>query len=344
MALTTVPVSVIAQQEALPHVVLIATGGTIAGEGSSATSGSYTASVATVDQMLNSVTGLSALAAIRGEQFCKIGSQDMTFDILIRLSRYINQLLAGNDVDAVVVTHGTDTMEETAFFLSLTVNSSKPVVLVGAMRPASSMGADGPLNLYNAVATAASSQSHNRGVLVVMNDLIFDAQSVIKMNTASVQAFQSTEGGAEGYVNYGHVNFFRSPVQHHVGGYKLLVDGLNDLPRVDIIYAYTGMQADLIESSVRLGAKGIVIAGVGNGNMNAPSLTACTNAVRQGIVVVRSSRVATGAVGRNIEINDDEAGFIVSHRLNPAKARVMLALLLVQSHTTQQIQEFFYQF
>ncbi|MGV8827184.1 MAG: type II asparaginase [Breznakibacter sp.] len=335
---------VYSQNPALPNVVMIATGGTIAGSGESSTMASYTSGVAGVDEMLRSVPGVEKLAEIKGEQFCKIGSQDMTFDILLRLANYLNDLLASQDVDAVVITHGTDTMEESAYFLSLTVKSDKPVVMVGAMRPSSALSAEGPLNLYNAIATAVSPKSVKRGVLVVMNDLIFDAQSLIKMNTASVQAFQAPDKGPAGKVNYGVVEYYRYPSRYYGVASDLSVAGVTKLPRVDVIYACTDMPADLIEASVKLGAKGIVVAGVGNGNLNATSLKACADAAKKGVVVVRSSRVATGSVGRNVEVNDDELGLVAADQLNPAKARVLLSLLLVKNRTPQQIQEYFFSY
>lgn len=332
-ALVLLTAAVSGQQHSHPKILMVATGGTIAGEGLSSTSSSYVPGVTSVERMLQNVPGINELATIRGEQFCNVGSQDMTFELLLSLANYLNQELKKNDVDGIVITHGTDTMEETAFFLNLTLNSSKPVVLVGAMRPSSALGTDGPLNLYNAVATAASAQSIGRGVLVVMNDLIFNAQSVVKMNTSSVQAFQSPVTGAAGMVSYGRVEFFGDACPEQYMSANLLLDEKVQLPRVDIIYACTAMSADLIDASVQLGAKGLVIAGVGNGNMSVSALKACADAVRQGVVVVRSSRVATGAVGRNVEINDDELGFIVSNHLNPAKSRVLLTLLLTGSYT-----------
>ena len=332
------------QQKQLPKLVIVATGGTIAGSGESSTTASYTSGVAGVDEMLRSVPGVEKMAEIKGEQFCKIGSQDMTFDILLRLANYLNELLARQDVDAVVITHGTDTMEESAYFLSLTVKSDKPVVMVGAMRPSSALSAEGPLNLYNAIATAVSPKSVKRGVMVVMNDLVFDAQSLIKMNTASVQAFQAPDKGPAGKVNYGVVEYYRYPSRYYGVASDLSVAGVTKLPRVDVIYACTDMSADLIEASVKLGAKGIVVAGVGNGNLNAASLKACADAAKKGVVVVRSSRVATGSVGRNVEVNDDELGLVAADQLNPAKARVLLSLLLVKNRTPQQIQEYFFSY
>lgn len=329
------------QQKDKKQVVVVATGGTIAGSGETSTTAGYTAGVATVDKMLLSVPGLNDVASVRGEQFCNIGSQDMSFGILLSLAERLNALLAQNDVDGVVITHGTDTMEESAFFLSLTVKSDKPVVITGSMRPSSALSAEGPLNLYNAVAVAASPLSVGRGVMVAMNDLIFDAQSFIKMNTSSVQSFQAPDKGPVGKVTYGVTEFYRYPSRKYGYNSQFAVTANSKLPRVDVIYGCTDMPADLIEASIKLGAKGLIIAGVGNGNMNKASYDACVRAAKSGIVVVRASRVVSGAVGRNVEVDDDAAGFVAADQLNPAKARVLLSLLLMTNSTPAQIQEAF---
>lgn len=333
-----------AQSTKLPNLVIVATGGTIAGSGGSSMTASYTSGVAGVDEMLACVPGVEKLAQIRGEQFSNIGSQDMTFDILLRLANRLNDLLAQDNVDGVVVTHGTDTMEESAYLLSLTVKSDKPVVLVGSMRPSSALSAEGPLNLFNAIAVALSPNAQKRGVMVAMNDLVFDAQSLIKMNTSSVQAFQAPEKGPIGKVNYGVVEFYRFPSRVYGLASDLSVKGITKLPRVDVIFAGTDMSADFIELAVKQGAKGIVVSGVGNGNMSSAALRACAEAVKIGVVVVRSTRVAIGAVGRNVEVDDDALGLVASNELNPAKARVLLALLLANNKKPEQIQDYFFRY
>src|SRR5438034_3221466 len=245
----------------------------------------------------------------------------MTLDIMLTLAKRINALLAQNDVNGIVITHGTDTMEETAFFLNLVVKSDKPVVMVGSMRPSTAVSADGPLNLYNAVSVAADPNAAGRGVLVVMNDWIQGAHSLTKTSTTAVQTFMSPLRGVVGISAYGKNDFYNTPIWKHTTGSEFDVSGVNKLPRVDVIFACADMPPDLIDASVANGAKGIVIAGVGNGNMNKASLDAAANAARKGAIVVRSSRVVTGTVGRNVEVNDDELGFIASVELNQQKAR-----------------------
>lgn len=323
-----------------PNVVVLATGGTIAGAAATGTQSGYTSGQVTIDAMLDSVKGIRDLANLKGEQISNVGSQDMSFDIMLKLAKRINELLAG-DVDGVVITHGTDTMEETAFFLNLTVKSDKPVVLVGSMRPSTAVSADGPLNLYNAVAVAADPRAKGRGVLVVMNDQIQGAHSLTKTSTTAVQTFMSPVRGVVGVTAYGKNDFYNTPSWKHTTSSEFDVSNVTKLPRVDIIYADVDMPPDLIDASVNSGAKGIVIAGVGNGNMNKASLDAAAAAVKKGVVVVRSSRVPTGTVGRNVEVKDDELGFIASDELNPPKARILLSLALLKPHTPQQIQELF---
>src|SRR5690242_8316991 len=324
-----------------PNIVILATGGTIAGAAASGTQSAYTSGAVTIDAMLNAVPGIKDLANIKGEQISNVGSQDMSFDIMLKLAKRINELLPTNEVDGIVITHGTDTMEETAYFLNLTVKSDKPVVMVGSMRPSTAVSADGPLNLYNAVAVAADPNARGRGVLVVMNDWIHAAHSLTKTSTTAVQTFMSPLRGLVGVANYGKNDFYNTPTWKHTTGSEFDVTGVTKLPRVDIIFACADMPADLIDASVANGAKGIVIAGVGNGNMNKASLEAAANAVKKGVVVVRSTRVATGNVGRNVEVNDDEAGFIASDELNPQKARILLSLALLKQRSKADIQNLF---
>jgi L-asparaginase len=331
----------LAQNKKVPNIVILATGGTIAGAAASGTQSAYTSGAVGIDTMLAAVPGVKDLANIKGEQISNVGSQDMTFEIMLTLARRINALLASNAVDGVVVTHGTDTMEETAYFLNLVVKSKKPVVLVGSMRPSTAVSADGPLNLFNAVGVAADPASAGRGVLVVMNDWIHGAHSLTKTSTTAIQTFMSPLRGLVGIASYGKNDYYNTPTWKNTTESEFDIAGVSQLPRVDIIYAYADMTGDLIDSSVANGAKGIVIAGVGNGNMNKVSLEAAARAAKK-VAVVRSSRVITGTVGRNVEVNDDEMNLIASDELNPQKARILLMLSLLKPRTTGEIQQLFY--
>jgi L-asparaginase len=322
------------------NVVILATGGTIAGAAATGTQAGYTSGAVGIDTMIAGVPGITDLANIKGEQISNVGSQDMTFDIMLKLARRINELAQSPGVDGFVITHGTDTMEDTAFFLNLTVKTDKPVVMVGSMRPSTAVSADGPLNLYNAVGVAADPKAAGRGVLVVMNDWIQGAHSLTKTSTTAVQTFMSPLRGLVGTANYGKNDYYTSPEWKHTTQSEFDITNVTTLPRVDIIYASADMSPDLIDCAAN-SAKGIVIAGVGNGNMNKASVTAASNAAKKGVVVVRSSRVVTGSVGRNVELNDDELGFIASDELNPQKARILLTLALLKKRTPQQLQQLF---
>ena len=329
----------LAQKKA--NVVILATGGTIAGAAASGTQAAYTSGAVTIDAMIAAVPGIKDMANIKGEQISNVGSQDMSFEIMLKLAKRINELMSKNDVDGFVITHGTDTMEETAFFLNLVVKGDKPVVMVGSMRPSTAVSADGPLNLYNAVGVAVDPNAKGRGVLVVMNDWIHAAHSLTKTSTTAIQTFMSPLRGVVGVATYGKNDFYNTPQWKHTSASEFDVSGVNKLPRVDIIFACADMSPDLIDASVANGAKGIVIAGVGNGNMNKASLDAAANAAKKGVIVVRSTRVATGSVGRNVEVNDDELGFIASDELNPQKARLLLSLALLKSRSKSDIQNLF---
>jgi len=324
-----------------PNIVILATGGTIAGSAESQTQAGYTSGQVGVDVLINAVPQLAELANISGEQVANVGSQDMSDAIWLKLANRVNLLLGRPDVDGIVITHGTDTLEETAFFLNLVVDNEKPVVMTAAMRPSTALSADGPLNIYNAVAVAADPQAAERGVLVVVNDDIHSARAFTKTHTTDVQTFESNEYGLIGVSLYGQNRWFNKPHRTHTVNSDFSVAGLNSLPRVDVIYINADVSPDLIEAAVKNGAKGIVTAGVGNGNMTGPALEAVKTAIANGVVVVRSSRVTGGLIGRNVEVNDDETGTIASGDLNPAKSRVLLKLALLKTSDPEQIQTYF---
>jgi L-asparaginase len=268
----------------------------------------------------------------------------MNDEVWLKLAKRVNELAAMAEVDGIVITHGTDTLEETSYFLNLVVKSAKPVVLTGSMRPSTALSADGPLNFYNAVAVAANKNASGRGVLVVINDSIHGAASITKTSTTTVETFASPVRGLVGAVQYGVATFYRGPVGRHTTESEFSLDGVTALPRVDIVMAYENMDGKLIDAAVAAGAKGIVIAGVGNGNMTAAALDALAAQAKKGIVCVRSTRVATGRVGRNVEVDDDKLGLIASDDLNPQKARVLLRLALLKQRPLADYQRLLEQY
>lgn len=337
-----VSTGIIAQSK--PKILILATGGTIAGSAASGVQSGYTSGQVTIDAMVNAVPDAMKLADIKGEQISNVGSQDMSFEIMLKVANRINELAGSKDVDGFVITHGTDTMEETAYFLNLVTKTEKPVVLVGSMRPSTAISADGPLNLYNGIAVAADPKAKGHGVLLVMNDWIHSAQSLTKVSTTAVQTFMSPIRGLIGTTSYGVNDFYHYPDQKFGKSSEFDVKGVSTFPRVDIIYADADMKPDLIDASIEKGAKGIVIAGVGNGNMNKASLDACARASKKGIIVVRSTRVATGIVGRNVECNDDELGLIASYGLNPQKSRILLTVALLKPRKLDELQKIFLEY
>ena len=344
MMLIFVSLLAFAQEKKLPNIVILATGGTIAGAGASSTGSAYTSGQVKIEAMIDAVPNIRTLANLKGEQIANVGSQDMSVKVWLDLANRINELLKGKDCDGVVITHGTDTQEETAFFLNLVVKSDKPVVLTGSMRPSTALSAEGPLNLYNAVAVAANPKSKGYGVMVVMNDEIHSAHGVKKMITTPVQTFQSPEEGMIGTVIFGDIEFFHKTYGLNTVNSEFSVEGVKGLPRVDIVYACADMSPDLIDIMVKAGAKGIVIAGVGDGNMNAGTLEAAKRATKMGIPVVRASRVPIGTVLLKGEINDEEYGTVSSMELNPQKARVLLMLALLKDRSREDLQKLFIEY
>jgi L-asparaginase len=333
-----------AQTAGKPNIMILATGGTIAGAGA-AGGAAYTAGQFKVEDLIAAVPGLDKMANLKGEQIVNIGSQDMNDAVWLKLANRINEVLPRKDVDAIIVTHGTDTMEETAYFLNLVVKSDKPVILVGSMRPATAISADGPGNLHAAVVAARSPDARGRGVLVVMNDMIHHARDVEKTNTTSVETFKSPDRGPAGIVEGSEVRWFDPTDKKHTTKTEFAVSKNTKLPRVDIIYAHSNMDAKLIEAALQAGAQGLVIAGVGDGNMSKEALDAVTAAAKKGIVVVRSTRLGTGVVLRNAEVKDDETGTVASGEFNPPKSRVLAQLALTaKRHNPADVQRMFNQY
>lgn len=324
-----------------PKVHILATGGTIAGTGESATKTNYTAGQVAIGTLLDAVPEVNDIADVTGEQIVRIGSQDMSDSVWLTLAKRINELLARADVDGIVITHGTDTMEETAFFLNLTVKSDKPVVLVGAMRPSTAMSADGPLNLYNAVVVAASKEAKGKGVMVAMNGAILGAHNVLKTHTLEVETFKSPNSGPLGYIYNGKVFMTEAPLKKHTTESVFDVTSLSELPKVGIVYSYSNVEDDALKALMNNGYKGIVHAGVGNGNIHKNLFPGLEEARRKGILVVRSSRVPNGPTTLDAEVDDNKYQFIASQELNPQKARILLMLGLTKTNDWKKIQEYF---
>ncbi|MDD7021415.1 MAG: type II asparaginase [Aeromonadales bacterium] len=337
-AALTSPAAFAEQQQAKGTVYILATGGTIAGAAKSATQTTgYKAGALGVQTLIDAVPRMKDYAKIEGEQIANIGSQDMTTDIWLKLAKRINELLKRDDVTGVVITHGTDTLEETAYFLNLVVKSDKPVVMVGAMRPATAISADGPMNLLDAVRVATDPESKGRGVLVALNDTINAARANTKTNTASLQTFSSPEVGAVGMITGGKVRYYRQVEREHTTKTPFDVSKLDKLPRVDIIYTHVSDDGVMADAAVAAGAKGIVSAGSGMGSIHKDTYPALEKAIAKGVVVVRSNRTGSGFVDAAQQWKD----CVTADNLNPQKARILLQLALTQTSDPKKIQEMF---
>jgi L-asparaginase/glutamin-(asparagin-)ase len=332
-----------AAPQPLPNVIILATGGTIAGTGaSSTTTVGYTAATVGVQSLIKAVPELAKVANVSGEQVFQIASENMSNEYWLILAKRINVLLARADVDGIVITHGTDTLEETAYFLDLVVKSHKPVVLVGAMRPSTALSADGPINLYNAVLLAASKEAVGKGVLVAMNDQIQAARDVTKTNTSTLDSFRTPELGMLGYIQGSKPFFYRQSTRKHTLETEFDISTVTVLPMVEIVYGYANVGPVAVDAFVAAGAKGIIHAGVGDGSLAAKVVPALKAARQKGAIIVRASRVGQGILARNGEANDDELDFVAADTLNPQKARILLMLALTKTSATKDIQRMFY--
>jgi L-asparaginase len=290
--------------------------------------------------LLARVPELTHVATVEEVPFRRVPSHALQFADWLELGRCIQDLFESDRVDGVVITHGTNTIEETAYFLTLTVKSDRPVVLVGAMRPASALSADGDLNLLNAVRVAGSSESRGRGVMVVLNDTIHSARDVTKTATFRVQTFQGRDLGPTGYADAdGRVVFYHSSDRRHTLQSEFDIRGLTELPRVDVVVSYVGADGALIDAAVAAGARGIVSAGTGGGRPTPLEDEALDRARAQGVVVCQSSRVGSGRVVRAPSLA--ARGFVAADNLVPWKARILLALALTRSQEPDVIQRFF---
>jgi L-asparaginase len=332
--------------QAKPKIVILATGGTIAGAQTTQADAGYKSGSFSVDDLIKAVPQLKDLAELSGEQVANIGSQTMNHEVWLKLAARCNELLKQGDVDGIVITHGTDTMEETGYFLSLVVKSDKPVVLVGSMRPATAISADGPINLYNGVALAGNPEAKGRGPLVVLNDTIHYARETQKMHTTRMDTFASPNRGIAGMMNTGKAFFYSQNTMRHTTKSEFSVADLKttDLPRVEIVYSHADLGGETVDFLVSKGVKGLVLAGVGDGNSTDAVVAALERAAKKGVAVVRSSRVGSGVVDRNVEVDDDKLGFIAGMELNAQKARILLMLGLMKTNDPRKLQGFFMEY
>ncbi|PLC49738.1 L-asparaginase [Pollutimonas subterranea] len=326
----------------LPGIVLLGTGGTIAATAPGTTTLTDYTVTQGIDSLLTAVPEINALARLRCSQVFNVESHAITNKMLLKLAGRVNKELSDPAVDGVVITHGTDTLEETAYFLNLTIKSRKPVVVVGAMRPGSAISADGPLNLFNAVLLAASKQAQGHGVLVMLNDRISAARYTSKTHSTQLDTFRSPDQGYLGQVHNGKIHIFQTPTTRHTTQSDFDVAGVKSLPWVDIIYDHQDAGVHLYEASIKAGAQGIVIAATGNGSVSTTVKKGARLAARSNVVCVRSSRVGAGVVSESDA--DDKLRLVSGNSLNPQKARILLMLALGKTRDPKTIQSYFDQY
>lgn len=314
-------------------IAIIATGGTIAGVGNKGMSTQYVAGKIGIEEVIRSIDIINEKFDIECYSLFNVDSNEMCPDKWIQLSTKIDELAKRRDIDGIVVTHGTDTIEETAYYLTLTIDTTKPVVLTGAMRPASATSADGPFNLYQALNLASYPLAINQGVLVLFGSTIYSARDVQKINNFKIDAFTSKNGGSIGYMQDDSIFLLTQPFKKHTQ--RSIFHHVKELPNVGIAYFYAGASPQILYDLAKYN-QGIVLIGSGNGNYNHAWLHAINDLSNQGIVFVRSSRVAEGIVFED-NIFDPENNCIVSNSLSGQKARVLLMLALSQNFTNKQI-------
>ncbi len=331
-------------QQALPNVVILATGGTIAGAGASAAnSATYAAAKVPVDKLIAGLPEISKVANVRGEQVFQIASESFTNDNLMVLAKRVSALAKQADVDGIVITHGTDTLEETAYFLNLVVRTSKPIVVVGSMRPGTALSADGALNLYDAVNVAANKDASGKGVLVTMNDEIQSGRDVSKMVNIKTEAFKS-QWGPLGMIVEGKSYWFRAPVKRHTTQSEFNIDEITALPPVDIVYGYGSVPATAIDALGKSGVKALVHAGTGNGSVADRIVPVLQKLRGDGVQIIRSSRVPDGFVLRNAEQPDDKYDWVAAHDLKPQKARILAMVALTKTNDPKELQRIFWEY
>lgn len=320
-----------------PKVAVLATGGTIASKAESSTQLTEYKVGLDGNELLQAVPELASVADVHAESVASVASMNLTLDTWLHLANRINLLLAQDDIDGIVVTHGTDTMEETAYFLNLTVNSDKPVVITGAMRPATALSADGPLNLLQAVALAAHPTARDRGVMVLLNGEINGARDVTKTNTMQPETFRSHDLGFLGYMTNDTPNFYRQTLRRHTHKAEFDVTGRTTLPSVEIVFTYVHPGMAIINALAEAKPEGIIVAATGNGSIFEPYRDVLLQCASAGAIVVRSSRTGTGIVTPNTKY----AEFLTADNLTAVKARILLMLALTRTKDPHAIQQMF---
>ncbi len=319
-------------------VIVIGTGGTIAGVGKDGMTGNYTSAKIKVENLVEEITHLDLLDNVKSINMFDVDSCDITFDNLLKIAKYINKASKDENIQGFVITQGTDTLEESAYFLNLTIKTDKPVVITGSMRPNTAISADGPLNLYQSIVLASSKEAKGKGVLTVFCDGIYSAREVRKINTFRTDAFHQRDLGCLGYMRDDKVYFYNNPIKPHTLNTEFDVSNISKLPKVDVIMFYMDASADILDFAVNH-ADGLVLAGAGCGGSSTNWDNKITKLLENNYPIVRSSRIGNGL----ITFNEDElfTTGIGSNNLTPEKSRILLSLALSKTKNISEIQEIF---
>lgn len=323
------------------NITIVATGGTIAGRGSLGKSAHYQAGTFSVDEIVQSIPQIQNLAHLNTIQMCNVDSNDMGLEKWIELRKICHKLEKDRYVDGIVITHGTDTLEETAFFLNLTLACHKPVVLTGSMRPATSTSADGPMNLYQAVALACHMEAWQAGVLAVFSDTIYSGRDLLKTNSYKTDAFKMGEFGSLGYMRDDHVYLLNAPFKKHTFQTIFSKMEFETLPSVEIFYIHTDSDPDLLKYMLNK-YDGVVLAGTGSGNYPTAIKDVLENYTGD-CTIVRASRVLEGAVF-NSDVFDPKKITIPAYKFSAQKARILLMLALNCTKNNETIKSFFQEY
>ena len=315
-------------------VVILATGGTIAGSGEEGKETGYTSGSLSVDSLIEAVPGIEEIANIETIQVCNVNSDDIDDEIWLSLANTINELAKDDNVDGFVITHGTDTLEETAYFLNLVVKTDKPVVLTGSMRPATSISADGPMNLYQSVCVAASKEAIGKGVLVVFSDKIFAARSVTKTSTYNVMAISAGETGSIGIIRNNEVYFYEETIKKHTINSEFDISGVDKLPNVNIVYFSVDADPKILQYTASI-SDGIVIAGAGAGEFSKEFID-IINILKKPVVI--SSRIDDGLITQDALLCENS---VAANNLSPQKAAVLLKLALLNTKENSELVRIF---
>ncbi len=320
----------------LKNIMVIGTGGTIAGTGEAGKTLSYQSGQIEVNDLISEIPDLKSIANVTSNELLSIDSCDITGRDWIHIANYINEISAGDEIDGFVITHGTDTLEETAFFLNLTIKTSKPVVITGSMRPSTAMSPDGPFNIFQAVALASSEEAVGKGVLIAFSDVIYGARDIQKISTFRVSAFSQRDLGCLGYIRDDRIYFYSSSTKKHTFNSEFDISKISELPDVSIAPFYAAADFHILDY-LREKSKGIILSGAGCGGCSTVWDKKIQEFMMSGFPIVRSSRIANGLVTSEYI---SQKG-IFSNTLSPQKSRILLSLALTQTDSIDKIRSIF---